>query len=975
MDVRSPIFQNVATVLVGVMFLNPIVSAAADLTVAAGSGATVGQAANGVPVVNIAAPNSNGLSHNKFKDYNVGQQGLILNNATERTQSTQLGGIILGNSNLNGIAAGLILNEVTGSNASRLQGYTEVAGKSAHVIVANPHGISCDGCGFINTPRVTLSTGTPIIENGRLDRFDVNGGSIAIEGQGLNASNIDQFDLITRSAKINAELHADKLNIIAGRNEVDASTLAATAKSPDGSDKPLLAIDSSALGGMYAGAIRLVGTEAGVGVKLAGDMAASAGDIQIDANGQLSMARTAANGNLIAKAESVELGADTYASGAVRVEATDTLGIAKSLAAGQGVVLSANQITNRGIVEAGIKADGSSNTLAALDIKSRSLINEGTLLASGRLDVETEGLIDNRGGTFAGAVTAIRSDSLANGGGRVLAEKRLSIVTGALDNRAGLLQSRGDAQLAASTLNNRAGDVVASGTLNASILTLDNTEQGRVMAGSVAGLEIDSLDNRGGVVSAAGSLTLKGDQIDNRDGGLIASEASLTLEASELDSSSGGEVSAGGDIRVTVKTLTQQQGRLISDGRIELDLQGGTLNNRQGLIKGQTGVAITDAGDLANQGGELSTNGNLHIEAERLVNADAGRVIAGGELVVQSDALDNHNGGLLSGWKGVTLQGGTLDNSAKGTVSSREGGVSTQLTGALNNSNEGALVSKQALTVTSGEIDNSEGGVLSSEASMSLQTAGTLNNAVGGLVNAGGALSIKASDVNNQSASVRSGADLLLDGRNLDNSNGQFSSDQTITLALTELLLNTGGQLGSASDLLMKTGEVDNRGGQLASQRLFELVTSRLDNSLAGTLAANGSLRLEVSGLLDNSQDGLIYSQTDTVTLQAATLNNQDGSIQGKTGLDVQVAGALDNRSGRLLGEQGDVFIEADSINNQDGLLTSLAGWITATANGLFDNQGGTIQADKLVLNAGALDNRGGHVSAVSGDTVIMPLP
>ena len=62
--------------------------------------------------------------------------------------------------------------------------YTEVAGRSAAVIVANPHGITCDGCGFINTPRVTLSTGTPVIENGRLQRFDVNGGQIAIEGAG-----------------------------------------------------------------------------------------------------------------------------------------------------------------------------------------------------------------------------------------------------------------------------------------------------------------------------------------------------------------------------------------------------------------------------------------------------------------------------------------------------------------------------------------------------------------------------------------------------------------------------------------------------------------------------------------------------------------------------------------------------------------------------------------------------------------------
>ena len=293
------------------------------------------QAGNGVPVVNIATPNGSGLSHNKFTDYNVGQQGLILNNATDKLQSTQLGGIIIGNSNLKNGAAGLILNEVTGGNASQLKGYTEVAGRSAAVIVANPHGITCDGCGFINTPRVTLSTGTPVIENGRLQRFDVNGGQIAIEGAGLNADNLDQFDLITRSAQINAELHANKLNIITGRNEVDATTLAATAKADDGSNKPMLAIDSSALGGMYAGAIRLVGTEQGVGVKLAGDMAASAGDIQIDANGKLSLAQTSASGNLALKGGEVELAGKTYASGKAEVSAQSQVKVQQSLAAGQ----------------------------------------------------------------------------------------------------------------------------------------------------------------------------------------------------------------------------------------------------------------------------------------------------------------------------------------------------------------------------------------------------------------------------------------------------------------------------------------------------------------------------------------------------------------------------------------------------------------------------------------------------------------
>ncbi|MFO3676752.1 two-partner secretion domain-containing protein, partial [Pseudomonas protegens] len=73
---------------------------------------------------------------------------------------------------------------------SQLKGYTEVAGQAAHVIVANPYGVSCNGCGFINTPKATLTTGKPVIENGQIQRYQVDQGSVAIEGAGLNASNI-----------------------------------------------------------------------------------------------------------------------------------------------------------------------------------------------------------------------------------------------------------------------------------------------------------------------------------------------------------------------------------------------------------------------------------------------------------------------------------------------------------------------------------------------------------------------------------------------------------------------------------------------------------------------------------------------------------------------------------------------------------------------------------------------------------------
>ncbi|PMY44291.1 filamentous hemagglutinin N-terminal domain-containing protein, partial [Pseudomonas sp. FW305-53] len=282
--------RGLAFLLANVMFWQPM-WAQADGIVVATPGTSLGQAGNGVPIIQIATPNGTGLSHNQFQDYNVGTQGVILNNVAAQTGATQLGGIIVGNPNLtNRAAAQTILNEVVGGSPSQLRGYTEVAGQSARVIVANPYGISCNGCGFINTPRVTLTTGKPVLDNGRLDRFQVDQGSVTIDGAGLNANNVDSFEIITRSAKINAEIQAKNLTIVAGRNDVNADNLNATARADDGSAKPQLAIDSSALGGMYAGAIKLVGTEAGVGVKLDGNLAASGGDIQIDANGHLSLA-------------------------------------------------------------------------------------------------------------------------------------------------------------------------------------------------------------------------------------------------------------------------------------------------------------------------------------------------------------------------------------------------------------------------------------------------------------------------------------------------------------------------------------------------------------------------------------------------------------------------------------------------------------------------------------------------------------
>ena len=119
-------------------------------------------AANGVPLVNITTPSAAGVSRNTYRQFDVGSQGAILNNSRTDVQ-TQLGGWVQGNPWLAAGPARVILNEVNSSQPSQLNGFVEVGGQRAEVVIANPAGINVNGGGFINASRATLTTGTPVM--------------------------------------------------------------------------------------------------------------------------------------------------------------------------------------------------------------------------------------------------------------------------------------------------------------------------------------------------------------------------------------------------------------------------------------------------------------------------------------------------------------------------------------------------------------------------------------------------------------------------------------------------------------------------------------------------------------------------------------------------------------------------------------------------------------------------------------------
>ncbi|HZW21082.1 filamentous hemagglutinin N-terminal domain-containing protein, partial [Noviherbaspirillum sp.] len=525
---------------------------------AQGQRPVVNVAANGVPVVQISPPSAAGVSNNRFTDYNVGEKGLILNNTGSNSQ-THLAGWIAGNPMLGNGSARTILNQVTGSTPTSMAGYTEVGGNKANVIIANPNGITCAGCGFINTPRVTLSTGTPEIgADGSVRGFSVRRGQITIDGTGFEARSVDQVDLIAHSLRINAELWAKRLELRTGGAQVDYDGGGVTAN-PTSTGAETVALDVSQLGGMYANSIRLIGTERGVGVNSAGVIDALTGNLEMTEAGDVRIVGGSmrSKGDLSIYGEAGISNAGTiHADGRGAIYASGTLSNSGVMIAGQGLRMQGGSVDNTGSIAAGAGADGkirSSHDLALIfdgDVRNRGELLAGrNLTLSGKNGSLAEGNITSvtnlQGKVSSKGNTAVDTDTLDNNTGIVSAEGDLLVqASGAVQNHEGVLQANRHLALTAASLANGKRDALASGK----IVTADS--------GTMAVALLGSLDNAQGVIAGGSNVSLSAASVDN----------------------TGGQLSASGSMDVAVSAaLANALGRIEGE---QITVSAGSINNR-----------------------------------------------------------------------------------------------------------------------------------------------------------------------------------------------------------------------------------------------------------------------------------------------------------------------------------------------------------------------------------------------------------
>ncbi|MEJ9862227.1 beta strand repeat-containing protein, partial [Escherichia coli] len=745
---------------------------------------------------------------------------------------------------------------------------------------------------------------------------------------GLDGTRSDAVSIIARATEVNAALHAKDLTVTAGANRITADGRVSALKGEG--DVPKVAVDTGALGGMYARRIHLTSTESGVGVNL-GNLYAREGDIILSSAGKLVLKNSLAGGNTTVTGTDVSLSGDNKAGGNLSVTGTTGLTLNQSrLVTDKNLVLSSSgQIVQNG----GELTAGQNAMLSAQHLNQTS----GAVNATENVTLTTTGDTTLKGRSVAGKILTVSSGSL-NNGGTLVAGRDATVKTGTFSNT-GAVQGNGLKVTATdltstgsiksgSTLDISARNATLSGDAGAkdsARVTVSGTleNRGRLVSDDVLTLSATQINNSGTLsgakelVASADTLTTTEKSVTHSDGNLMLNSASSTLAG---ETSAGSTVSVKGNSLKTTATA-QTQGNSVS-----VDVQNAQLDGTQAARD----ILTLNASEKLIHSGKSSAP-SLSLSAPELTSSG---VLVGSALNTQSQTLTNS--GLLQGEASLTVNTQRLDNQQNGTLYS-----AADLTLDIPDiRNSGLITGDNGLTLNTASLSN-PGKIIADTLNV---RATTLDG--DGLLQGAGALAL-AGDTLSQGRNGRwlTAGDLSLRGKTLHTAGttqGQNLTVQADNWANSGSVLATGNLTASATGQLTSTGDIMSQGDTT-------LNAATTDNR--GSLLSAGTLSLD-----GNSLDNRGTVQGDHVTIRQNSVTNS-GTFTGIAALTlaarmVSPQPALMNNGGSLL-TSGDLTITAGSI----------------TSSGHWQGKRVLITADSLA-NSGAIQAADSLTARLTGELV-----
>ena len=950
----------------GFVFLSPSVYAE-DMAIRADKSApgnqqpTVLQTGNGLPQVNIQTPSAGGVSRNQYSQFDVAEKGAVLNNARKAAQ-TQMAGWVQGNPNLARGEAKVILNEVNSANPSRLKGYVEVAGKKADVVIANPSGIQCDGCGVINAGRTTLTTGKADVENGELKGYRVKGGKVTVGQKGMDNSQSDYTDIIAEKAEINGGVWSKKgIKVTTGKNNVDRTNDSVvyvgdkiTDKTDHTSDtqgeNQSYSVDVSQLGGMYAEKIHLVDNGQGLGVRNAGHIGASAGDVKIDSQGRI------VNEGVISATYQADLNAEKVIENKGKVE-TKQGNVA--LRSQTRVEQHGSIVSHQGgsFVQAKDKVTQTGETVAKGDIQYQAKnieVKSGALVAAGvnfqEQDGKTIRTLDESN-LNSSRITLRADNKLASHGKNISTGKMLVEANEVNLEDSQVVGHDVDISSKQADLNIDKANIYATEKLNLFTPKQLSTKGGHINANLITTQQRD-LNNQGGnwVQRGASDLVIHAEQMNNQNGG-IGTQGRLLIKAGVLNNQQGQLVSRD-ELQIHSTSIINTEGKIIS-GKNQY-IESIKLDNQQGVISSQSSQQLQIQQHINNREGRIS-GADMNIRSHSLDNQE-GVLLSSGGFVANITSVLNNAQGIIKGTENSEINAQEINNNG-GLIYTAKGGQVKVVKG-INNQNNGRIISLSNISIQSSELDN-RGGVIQVAEQLSLSVPKILNNKIGesGSFIQANKLTINTESINNQGTIDSSNklihqgisaSSLTLNAQSVNNAEGGIYVQNNAQFNIAQSLNNQKGDILSWRDAFVK-------GDNLAI------------NNDSGRLQAGNILNINSYSITENG-----HLEADKIRLNLQSNFNTKRDINAGTELTINTFGNITNN--HKLSAEKHLNLNAQNMDNQkNGRLSSVETRVTAkgkvTNRGLI-NSFSDADDSKTVIKATHIDNVGS--GRIYGDHVAL---
>jgi len=913
--------------------------------------------ASGIDQLDIAAPNKNGTSYNSLKELQVSEQGLILNNNKDIVANTKIAGYVARNRNLdNSIAANLIITEVTGKNRTNINGTVEVAGKRADLVMANRNGVYVNGGNFLNTDRVTLTTGSLEMKNGDLVAINVSQGQIGIGEKGLNALNLTELELLGKTIDVSGVIKASKetrLLVSAGGQTYEYKTKEVKSK---GETYKGIAIDGKSVGSMYAGKIDIISNDKGAGVNTKGDLV-SVDDIVITANGDITTAQIDSGKDLKYKTtQKVKMNGKTTVAKKVKVKARET-------------EINAKVVT--GYLE---KALGKKS----LDIESEKTNITAKIEAQGKIKINAN-QIQNSGEIFATEKINIAGNKLNNNNGEIRSNQKIEINVKETSNVKGYILSDGLTKEDVKKEENKNTKNIAEVKNKEKGISitgdLDNTEgviRGREISLGNVTVNADKLENDGGKLLSTGKIRGRVKEISNKNGEILGTET-VKLIGDKLDNFSG-LIKSNGKIVLDVKETSNVKGYILSDGLTKEDIKKeenknqkdieddknkekginitGDLDNTEGVIRGRE---ISLGNVTGNNKGKIDSLGALAFNGKIIVNK--GGLITGNIQELNTDKLENDGGKLLSTGK---ISGTVKEISNKnGEILGTE---TVKLIGDKLDNFFGLIKSNGKIALDIKETSNIKGYILSDgltkedvkkEENKNQKDVEDDKNKEKGISITG--------DLDNTEGVIR-GREVNL-GNVTGNNKGKIDSLGALSF------INDGGKLVSTEKISGTVKEISNKNGEILGVQTVTLVGDKLNN-LSGVIRSYGKVKLNEKDVSNVEgyilSDGITKEQAknwkvEEKVTEESKENKKD--IKEKQEKKEQTTGTLlnlgrlDNTKG-IIASLSQTTVNTEKITNEDGKIVSRGAVELTTPNeyeyrGLVEGDySTTLNAKKIIINS-----------------------